>query len=191
MENLMLTKLLITLKKGGGKMMRSKDGFTLIELLIVVLILGIIAAVAVPQFGSSTDDAKLSTLDSTLSHTRTAIERYYHEHNSTYPGAKLETDGSAVTTVAECEAAFEKQLTLYSEISGVTANVKAGAAKYGPYIKEVKLPKNPFTTTNTILCDITENDITVATSDTTNGEAWMFYMKTGRFIANDGAHDSN
>jgi prepilin-type N-terminal cleavage/methylation domain-containing protein len=68
--------------------MRKGEGFTLVELLIVVIILGILAAVAIPQFGSSTDDAKLSTMTSNLSSLRNAVELYKQEHNnyiSAYP----------------------------------------------------------------------------------------------------------
>ncbi|MGF1615108.1 MAG: type IV pilin protein, partial [Gammaproteobacteria bacterium] len=59
---------------------RDACGFTLVELLIVVVILAILAAVAVPQFTRSTDDAKLSALDSTLSRMRSAIDLYYQQH---------------------------------------------------------------------------------------------------------------
>lgn len=169
-------------------MKKNSNGFTLVELLIVVIILGVLAAVAIPQFGSSTDDAKISTLESNLSSTRNAIELYYHQHNSTFPGAVKESDGTAVSSIAECTAAFAAQFTLYSQLNGVTANVKSATAKYGPYVKEVKMPENPFTQSNTVLCDIAEDDITVAASSGT--EAWKYYPITGRFIANDGAHDS-
>jgi prepilin-type N-terminal cleavage/methylation domain-containing protein len=167
---------------------RHAEGFTLVELLIVVLILGILATVAVPQFGSSTEDAKLSTLESNLSIMRNAIERYYHEHGTVYPGAKKAIDGSDVGTADRCASAFRAQLTRYSQSNGVTAKGKSATAKYGPYVKKVKLPKNPFTDTRTVLCDIVENDITVAASS--GPKAWKFYLETGRFIANDGAHDS-
>ena len=166
---------------------RHVEGFTLVELLIVVIILSVLAAVAVPQFGSSTEDAKISTLESTLSTMRNGMELYYHNHNSVYPGAVKEDDGAAATA-AQCATAFTAQFTLYSQLDGITANVKSAAAKYGPYVKEVKLPENPFTQTNTVLCDVTENDISVAASSGT--AAWKFYTITGRFIANDGAHDS-
>ncbi len=57
-----------------------QQGFTLVELLIVVIILALLAAIVVPQFASSTDDAKLASLDTTLSNVRSAIDLYYQQH---------------------------------------------------------------------------------------------------------------
>ena len=54
-----------------------EKGFTLVELLIVVIILAIVAAIVVPQFASSTEDANVSSLDTTLVNMRTAIELYH------------------------------------------------------------------------------------------------------------------
>ena len=64
------------------------------ELLIVVIILALLAAIVVPQFASSTDDAKLSSLDTTLSNMRAAIDLYYQQHGA-YPGKN-----TAVSTYA-------------------------------------------------------------------------------------------
>jgi len=52
-------------------------GFTLVELLIVVIILALLAAIVVPQFASSTDDAKLASLDTTLGNVRSAVDLYF------------------------------------------------------------------------------------------------------------------
>ena len=70
---------------------RNQSGFTLIEMLIVVIVLGILAMIIIPQISVSTDEAKLSTLRTNLGSLRGAIELYYHQHGA-YPGAK-KTDG--------------------------------------------------------------------------------------------------
>jgi len=166
-----------------------RSGFTLVELLIVVIILGVIAAIAIPQFTSSTEDAKLSSLDMSLSELRNAIELYYHQHGGVYPGEKKHTDGSAVSSAAEAEAAFVNQLTLYTSVTGETANEKDATYKYGPYVKRGSLPLNPFNSDADVVCDIAETDITSVASGGSGG--WKFYIKTGRLIANDGSHDTN
>ena len=43
-----------------------KSGFTLIEILIVVIILGILAAIVIPQFSNASNDARKSSLASTV-----------------------------------------------------------------------------------------------------------------------------
>ncbi len=68
-----------------------QKGFTLVELLIVVIILALLAAIVVPQFASSTDDAKLASLDTTLSNLRAAIDLYYQQHGA-YPGELTAVD---------------------------------------------------------------------------------------------------
>ncbi len=168
---------------------RDRVGFTLVELLIVVIILGVLAAIVIPQFTSSTEDAKLSTLDMNLAELRNAVELYYHQHGGTYPGENDNTDGSAAANAVEAQTSFIAQLTLYSAADGQTAAVKDATYKYGPYIKRGQLPDNPFNELATIVCDIAENDVTVAASGGAAG--WKFYTTTGRLIADDGAHDSN
>ncbi len=167
------------------KMIRDEKGFTLVELLIVVIILGILAAVAIPQFGSSTDDAKLSTLDSNLAELRNAVELYYHEHDSVYPGEYKSTD-NASATLAQCATSVPEQLIKYTAENDHTALVAKAAGLKGPYLKNFKFPENPFSGTNTVVCDDT-NDITDATASG-GAEAWKFYRVTGKLIANTAAH---
>ncbi|MBI1953792.1 MAG: type II secretion system protein [Candidatus Omnitrophica bacterium] len=68
-------------------------GFTLLELLVVVIIIGVLAAVALPQFGKATERAKQSEALSILGAMRTAEFLYYQEHDSfTTDSAKLSVD---------------------------------------------------------------------------------------------------
>ena len=56
---------------------RGRQGFTLIELLIVVVIIGILAAIAIPKFAATKDKAKLASVRSDLRNIMTAQEAYY------------------------------------------------------------------------------------------------------------------
>ena len=174
--------------KNEGAVLKNQSGFTLIEMLIVVIILGILAMIIIPQISVSTEDAKLKALQTNLNTMRNAVELYYHQHNQTYPGAVTTADPPVVTTAATAVAAFTDQLTRYTKASGATSVSKTGEFIYGPYIKMASLPKNPFTENNDLACDITETSVIVRTASGT--EAWKFYVKTGVFIANDSAdHD--
>lgn len=65
-------------------MMRDTKGFTLIELLIVVVIIGILAAIAIPKFSATREKAYYSTLKSDLKNLATQQEIYYADGNYTY-----------------------------------------------------------------------------------------------------------
>jgi len=64
---------------------RARHAFTLVEILIVVVILGILAGIVVPQFSRASDDAKLQATISQLVKLRNAINVYYFRNNSTLP----------------------------------------------------------------------------------------------------------
>ena len=64
--------------------MTSKKGFTLIELLIVVVIIGILAAIAIPKFANTKEKAYLASMKSDLRNLITAQEAYFSDNNSTY-----------------------------------------------------------------------------------------------------------
>ena len=67
-----------------SKKSRSEKGFTLIELLIVVAIIGILAAIAIPQFASYRQKAYNSAAQSDLKNFKTAMEAHYADHQQ-YP----------------------------------------------------------------------------------------------------------
>lgn len=63
----------------------SKKGFTLIELLIVVVIIGILAAIAIPKFANTKEKAVLASMKTDLRNFVTAQEAFYFD-NSDYAG---------------------------------------------------------------------------------------------------------
>jgi type IV pilus assembly protein PilA len=63
----------------GATMLRNRKGFTLIELLIVVVIIGILAAIALPKFGQTRERAYVSAMQSDMNQARTAMEMCYQD----------------------------------------------------------------------------------------------------------------
>ena len=64
-----------------------RAGFTLIELLIVVVIIGILAAIAIPKFEATKVQARLAEMRSDLHNLATAQEAYTSDNNTYYAGA--------------------------------------------------------------------------------------------------------
>lgn len=73
--------------------------FTLVEILIVVVILGILAAIVVPQFTNAADDARISNFDTQLSTLQNQIE-LFNARTGAYPVAADFTTDSANTNFA-------------------------------------------------------------------------------------------
>ena len=73
--------------------MNQKKGFTLIELLIVVAIIAILAAIAIPNFLAAQVRSKVARVQSELQTTATALESY-HVDNDIYPEYKSPFDGT-------------------------------------------------------------------------------------------------
>jgi general secretion pathway protein G len=102
--------------------MRSR-AFTLVELLIVVVILGILAAVVIPQFSDASTDTQSSSLAENLKRIRDQIEVYKLQHSGAYPAL----------------ASFEAQMTQTTNAAGSTT---ATPRPFGPYLQ--RIPNNPF-----------------------------------------------
>lgn len=141
-----------------NKCRRADSGFTLVELLIVVIILGILAAVVIPQFANVSAEAKESSVRSNLATIRQAISLYRVQHNETYPGQGGWSE-------------FVTQLT-----SGTLSDGTPGA-KYGPYLRD-EFPNNAFTGT------ATGKTVTTMPSSPSGTEAWIYCITDGQLRAN-------
>ncbi len=68
-------------------MLRSRRGFTLIELLIVVVIIGILAAIAIPKFAATKERAYIAKMRSDLRNLATSQEAYFADYQTYYGGS--------------------------------------------------------------------------------------------------------
>jgi prepilin-type N-terminal cleavage/methylation domain-containing protein len=158
-----------------------RSGFTLVELLIVVIILAILAAVVIPQFASSTDDARAAALDTTLGNVRSAIDLYYQQHGE-YP-SKL-GDG---TNAAASTAAFLSQMTQFTTADGAVSTSKDATHIYGPYLRKAEIPREPMTNSNALAIVTTGTLGMTATAGDPGG--WKFDNVTGQWIVNHNSYD--
>ena len=116
---------------------QSQSGFTLIELMIVVSILGILAAIVLPEFQSYQQKAREAQAKANLKLLRDAIERYAAEHNGIPPGYQ-----NGVTSVDPLGTSFIIQLQYYTSRDGKVNGSRTDIYRFGPYIK--KIPQNTF-----------------------------------------------
>jgi type II secretion system protein G len=72
----------------------NRKGLTLIELLIVVIILGALAAIAIPRITTSTDTAKANACATNVDTLNTSIEMYKMDHNGSWPSTITDVDSN-------------------------------------------------------------------------------------------------
>jgi len=161
--------------------MRAKSGFTLVEILIVVVILGILAAIVIPQFTSASVEAKESALVSDLQSMRSQIELYKIHHNDNLPGV---ANGTHIDN-GGLSVGFTIAMTSKTNQDGVVG--ATAEYRFGPYMQ--RIPDNPFCGTVGV-----ENDVTLAAARIAVGAVgsdatgWWFVtsgVDAGLFQAND------
>ena len=137
---------------------RRPAGFTLVEILVVVVILGILAAIVVPQFVSAASESREGSLKMDVYRIRQQIEIYRGQHHDQPPTLD----------------AFVDQMTKATNARGdVETEPGASGFPFGPYLREI--PVNPVTGGSTIGGPGTA----IGASD------WYYDETTGLFRAND------
>lgn len=135
---------------------RPRNGFTLIEILIVVVILGILAAMVVPQFSSATASSRENSAKMSLFRIREQLAIYKQQHNGQHPPL----------------ATFTTQMTQASQEDHTTAASGTPGFNLGPYLRDI--PVNPFSLNDTV-------DGTAIGAD----KGWFYDESNGEFRAND------
>ncbi len=139
-----------------------RRAFTLVEVLIVVMIMGILASVVLPQFTAASGDAKESALLQSLATMRNQIQMFRFQHEGRLPGTK-----SGVS--------FDQSMLQKTDIDG---SLNTNGA-HGPYILG-QLPPNPYND----LRDVTVKSAVLAPADADGTTGWLYSTSTGEFRAN-------
>lgn len=137
-------------------------GFTLVEILIVVIILGILAAIVIPQFTQASTEARVSNLRTNLQTIRSQLLLYKMQHdNEAYPGDE-----------------FVVQMTTYTDPDGAAVATPDATHTLGPYLQSI--PVNPMSGVNDVR--IVSGAATAFAAPAADA-GWWFNSTSGEFRA--------
>ena len=111
-------------------MIRNRKGFTLIELLIVVVIIGILAAIAIPKFANTKDKAKLASVKTDLRNIQSTQEAYLSDSGfySSSAAAFQASAGNVIVVNSADSSGYKVTVTNSSISSGnKTCHVEVGS----------------------------------------------------------------
>ena len=162
------------------RVIRRRAAFTLVEILIVVIILGILATIVIPQFTSASQGAKENSLKDDLRFMRTQIGVFKAQHRDITPGYP-----GGDRTASPTESDFGDQMTLHTSEACATSTTSSAVYKFGPYLS--RMPVNPINSLTTVL--MVDNDAAVPAPDGSTG--WIYKPQTQQFIANLTGSDAN
>lgn len=140
-------------------------GFTLVEILIVVVILGILAAIVIPQFTSASEAAKAASIQTQLQTVRSQIELFQIQHNGDFP-----------LLTADADTGWDV-LTEETDVAG-DLDPDADVTSYGPYLQ--KPPVNGFQDSAVLtVSSATDGSLNAGADDT----GWTYNSETGEIKA--------
>jgi general secretion pathway protein G len=155
----------------------AKRGFSLVEILIVVVVMGILAAIVVPQFSGSAESARYTSTIHNLQDLREEIELFRNQHLGRPPGV----------AGADPDTVFAEQMTSPTNVAGErsqAANQGFGDPNYplGPYMPNV-IPPNPFNGSRRVRT-VTSFPSAPPGGGSISDPGWIYEIKSGRIKIN-------
>lgn len=153
---------------------RVRKAFTLVEILIVVVILGILAAIVIPQFTNASEEAQVGNIQTQLQTVRSQIELFRVRNNGQSP------------VLVDATQPFTDLLAgvgnTYSLPDGNSIQVAAGAgATQEPYMRTA--PVNPRNGLNTVTASTDVINDAAAADAVSAGTGWYYDSTSGAFAA--------
>jgi general secretion pathway protein G len=139
----------------------ARKGFTLVEILIVVIILGILAAIVIPQFTNASEDARQSSVRSSLQTLRSQIELYKLQHLDQYP--------------LDDQEAWD-----WTKMTGKTDETGAAGGVFGPYMQQ---PSQNSLRPGKIGVQVVADDAAALSAEAGENDAFVFSQATGKLWA--------
>lgn len=153
---------------------RPAKAFSLIEILIVLIILGILAALVVPQFSDASSLARDNSLREELRYLRTQVMVYRAQHQGVAPGYP-----SGNRKLEPSNQAFAAQLTRYTNVAGQTSETTSAEFNLGPYLQ--RIPVNPINGSSAVRF---VPDHEPFPSAPVGEEGWLYKPSTATLAAN-------
>jgi len=167
---------------------RGFRGFTLVELMIVIIIIGVLAAIVIPQFSGASRQARENTLRDDLRFLRTQVQVYRVQHRGSPPGYPNGNVNGSPT-----EADFVDQMVKFTSEHGDPSTTASDVYRFGPYLSRV--PSNPINDRTTIFVVDNGQPMPDSTSlPMMNGSeeyGWIYKAQTQEWMANLAGDDGS
>ncbi len=162
----------------------NQRGFTLVEILIVVVILGILAAVVMPQFSNASQLARQNALKDDLRYLRTQIGVFKAQHEDIPPGYP-----NGLTNETPDEETFVKHMTGYTNARCAYSASVDPTHPFGPYL--TRMPANPVNGKSGVIVVTSGDEMPAVDMESYPEAGWIYNPISQQINAHASGNDTN